>query len=40
MESIARRVAEAKKRASALSGESFPEWEDERGTGGGGAEGN
>jgi hypothetical protein len=40
MESIARRVAEAKKRASALSGENFPKWEDERGTGGGGAEGN
>jgi hypothetical protein len=29
MASIAQRVAKAKKRASALSGETFPEWEDE-----------
>ena len=41
MASIAQRVAKAKKRASALSGETFPEWEDEqRGTSGGGEEGN
>ena len=38
MASIAQRVAKAKKRASALSGETFPEWEDVHGTGGGGAE--
>jgi hypothetical protein len=41
MASIAQRVAKAKKRASALSGETFPEWEDEqRGTSGGGEEAN
>ena len=40
MASIAQRVAKAKKRASALSGKMFPEWEDEHGTGGGGAQGS
>jgi|FLMP01.1.fsa_nt_emb hypothetical protein len=34
MQNIAARVVKAKKRASALSGTSFPEWEDEDGEGG------